>query len=272
MRIVAVGECTRDRYIDHDVERIGGISLNFAINARRSGAEHVAIVSCIGTDGANDAIRAKLTGEDIDATHLHVQSGMTASQVIRLSRGGERVFPPNGYSAGVLATFLLDATDLAYITTFDVVAAPYFRQVKQLFGLAMEAAANATRVADLLDGEDLGSDLAGIDPLLDTLDLAFISGDERTVELLLPRSRLTRTLIVITHGAAGSTALMGGRRYVEPAIAVPVDEQVDTTGCGDAFQAAFTVDYLRRGAVPHALRAGATRAAEVIRHVGATGA
>ena len=48
--------------------------------------------------------------------------------------------------------------------------------------------------------------LKGIDPLLDVFGLLFVSGDEQTVEQLLPRSRRTRTLIVITHGAAGSSA------------------------------------------------------------------
>ncbi|MEP7346524.1 MAG: PfkB family carbohydrate kinase, partial [Gemmatimonadaceae bacterium] len=69
MKIVAVGECTRDRYVDRTVETVGGISLNFAVNARRCGAEHVAIVSCIGPDVAGDRIGAALAREGIDATH-----------------------------------------------------------------------------------------------------------------------------------------------------------------------------------------------------------
>jgi fructoselysine 6-kinase len=77
-------------------------------------------------------------------------------------------------------------------------------------------------------------------------------------------------MLVITHGAEGSTALLNGHRYSEPAVAVPSEEQVDTTGCGDAFQAAFVVEYLRRRDIAAALRTGALRAAQVIRHLGAT--
>lgn len=271
MKLVSVGECTRDCYLDLGVESVGGISLNFAVNARRSGASQVALVSCTGTDGAASAIRDKVAREGVDATHLGAMHGATASQDVRLSGDGERGFPIGGYRAGVLADYRLDASDLDFIRTFDVVAAPYFRQIEHLFQSAMQAAAGAMRVADLLDGEDLGRDLAGIDVMLDTIDLVFISGDEATAELLLPRSAHTRTLIVVTHGALGSSALCNGRRYVEPAVEVPHQQRVDTTGCGDAFQAAFTVEYFERGAIPDALRSGALRASQVIRHLGATG-
>jgi fructoselysine 6-kinase len=271
VNIVAVGECTRDRYLDSVVDAVGGISLNFAITARRCGAGSVAIVSCIGVDDAADSIRERLAREDVDTTHLHALPGATASQAIRIAAAGERTFPAGGYDAGVLATFHLDADDVSFIGTFDVVVAPYFRQIKQLFYPAMQAAtARAKRVADLLDGEDLGPDLSGLDPLLDTLDVAFISGNEETVELLLPRSRETRTLLVVTHGADGSSALASGIRHFEPAVVVPIVERIDTTGCGDAFQAAFTVEYFRCGDISLALHAGAARAATVIRHLGAT--
>jgi sugar/nucleoside kinase (ribokinase family) len=271
VRVAAVGECTRDRYLDAGIDAVGGISLNFAVNARRSGAGEVALVSCTGSEGGDTAIRRKLAAEGVDATHLHTMAGATASQAIRVTEGGERFFPAGGYDPGVLAAFRLDAADLAFIATFDVVATPYYRQVDHLFHPAMEAGANAMRVADLLDGEDLGAGLAGLDPLLDVLDVAFISGGDAMVDLLLPRSRQARTLIVVTHGAGGSSALRDGVRLFEPAAPVPLEERVDSTGCGDAFQAAFTVEYFRHRDLARSLRAGAARAAEVIRHLGATG-
>jgi sugar/nucleoside kinase (ribokinase family) len=79
MRVVAVGECTIDRYPALGAERVGGISLNFAVNARREGAERVSLVSATGTDAGAAAVRRKLAAEGIDASHLHVISGPTAS-------------------------------------------------------------------------------------------------------------------------------------------------------------------------------------------------
>src|SRR5262245_44012674 len=97
MRIVAVGECTRDRYLGLGVDSVGGISLNFAVHARRSGASTVALVSCIGGDDAGAAAAETLVREGIDTAHLHRLPGRTATQVIELGAGGERIFPRGGY-------------------------------------------------------------------------------------------------------------------------------------------------------------------------------
>lgn len=97
MKIVAVGECTIDRYLDRRVETVGGISLNFAVHARRAGAS-AALVSATGTDPGHAAIHAVLAREGVDARHLHQQLGPTASQAIHLT-AGERNFLPGGYTA-----------------------------------------------------------------------------------------------------------------------------------------------------------------------------
>ncbi len=271
MKIAAVGECTIDRYLDQGIESVGGISLNFAIQAKRAGAEQVALLSCTGSDAGHDAVLTRLARAGIDTSHMHRSRGATASQTIRIAAGGERIFPRGGYTPGVLAEFRLSDDDLAFLGGFDIVAVPVFRQLASLSDAILRAPdLPAARVADLLDGEDLGPSLAGIDPFLEVFDLLFISGGEAMVGRLQPRSRHTRTLLVVTHGAAGSSALVRGRRYTEPAVAVPPEQLVDSTGCGDAFQAGFAVAWFRDRDVAAALDAGARRAAEVIRHLGAT--
>lgn len=271
MRIAAVGECTIDRYLDLGLEMVGGISLNFAIHARRAGAEHVALISCTGTDAGADAVAAKLRTADIDTTHLHRLPGATASQAICLTADGERIFPAGGYDSGVLADFRLSQADFDFLRGVDVIAVPWFRQIMHLVDPILQARdLTAMRIADLLDGADLGAGLEGIAPLLDLLDLLFISGTQATVERLFPHTRRSRTLIVVTHGAAGCSALLNGKRYAEPAEPIPAAEQIDSTGCGDAFQAGFSVEYFRNRDLQAALHAGARRAAQVIRHLGAT--
>lgn len=269
MRIAAVGECTIDRYPEHGVSRVGGISLNFAVHARASGAEHVALVSCTGDDPGAEMVRATLAGAGVDATRVRQRHGATASQVIRLAAGGERDFPPGGYDPGVLARFGLDEDDLEWLRSVDVIAIPVFRQIMPLVApLIDDPGVAAMRVADLLDGADLGVSLEGIDALLDRFDVLFISGEASLAESLLPRSRGARSVIVVTHGARGSSALVNGRHHVAPAEHVPPEACIDSTGCGDAYQAAFTVSYARDRDIAAAMRAGAHRAARVIRHLG----
>jgi fructoselysine 6-kinase len=271
MRIAAVGECTLDLYPELGAERVGGISLNFAVNARREGADQVFLVSGTGSDGRAAAVRQKLAVEGIDTRHLHSLAGATATQEIRLQAGGERVFPPGGYHPGVLADFRLSDADLALLRTVDAIAVPVFRPLEHLADAVLRMpGGHALRAADLLDGADLEPDFAGLGPLLEAFELLFVSGDEAMVDRLLPRSRASRSIIVVTQGAAGSCALVRGTRSCVPATPVPLAACVDTTGCGDAFQAAFTVEYLRSRRIESALHAGARRAALVIRHLGAT--
>lgn len=269
MRIAAVGECTIDRYPDLGVSRVGGISLNFAVHARASGAEHVSLVSCTGDDAGAEMVRATLAAAGVDATRVRQRHGRTASQVIKLAAGGERNFPPGGYNPGVLADVRLDEGDLVWLRSVDIIAIPVFTQIIPLVAPVIEHRdVAAMRVADLLDGADLGESLEGIDALLDRFDVLFISGDESLADALLPRSRGARSVIVVTHGARGSSALVHGQQHVAPSELVPLEACVDSTGCGDAYQAAFTVSYARDRDIPAAMRAGAHRASRVIRHLG----
>jgi fructoselysine 6-kinase len=269
MSVVAVGECTLDRYLDLGRTFVGGISLNFAVHARRSGAARAALVSRTGDDEGAALVRAHLAAAEVEAGYVGTLPGETAHQDVRLLPGGERHFPPGGYGAGVLARASLDEAALDYIRGFDVIAAPYFRQIAHMFEAVMRAPAPGTRhVADFLDGSDCGEDLAGLVAWLDRLDIAFLSADPSVAERLRPAARRSSTLVVVTHGAAGSTALRGDAVYTQAAL--PVADPLDSTGCGDAFQAAFTCAYLASGDVRAALERAAARAAEVLRRYGAS--
>lgn len=270
MHVAAVGECTVDHYLERGTRCVGGISLNFAVHALRAGATRVSLVSCTGDDEGGAMVRAAAVREGVDITHLASRPGRTASQAIHLAAGGERIFPPGGYDEGVLADFRLDDTALAMLHDADVIAIPYFRQLLPLVAPVIEMRdVHALCVADLLDGADLGEAHEALDSLLDGVDVCFLSATEHAAERLLPRTRGRRSVLVVTHGARGSTALHDGSATCTAAEAVPAAECVDSTGCGDAYQAAFSVSYARDRDITAAMHAGAARAARVIRHLGA---
>ena len=68
-------------------------------------------------------------------------------------------------------------------------------------------------------------------------------------------SKESRTLLVLTLGAAGSIAFDGERSYEQPAL--PLEKVIDTTGCGDAYQAGFSATYYATRDVRASLLAGA---------------
>jgi sugar/nucleoside kinase (ribokinase family) len=268
MKIASVGETTIDVYTDLEQEYVGGISLNFAVQSKRCGAEEVSLVSCIG---ANQSARilAKLDQERVDASHVGIAAGATASQRIELDRDGERIFPPGGYDPGVLAEWWPDDSDLHFLQSRDVLVSACFLQVEPLFRQVMDLSFDGWRIADFLDLSDYDRDIRLIEQQIDRLTIAFVSGDEKMVEKLRNVSRKRATLIVVTLGSKGSVAITDGITLHEPAV--QVDRCIDSTGCGDAFQAAFTVSYWRERNIQRALEAGAHQAAKAIQHFGATG-
>ncbi len=269
MKIVSVGEITIDHYLGLNRSFVGGISLNFAVNARRCGADVVSLVSSVGTDKGGRRVLEKLEREGIDASHVAILPGETARIDIQVAAHGERVFPPGGFHRNVLDDFRPSESDMAFIRRHDILAFLYdYSQSESLGNRVMVSLGfDGKRVADFGDWADYDGDYNDLLSSLALLDVAFISGSQATVEFLLPVSRRCKGLIVVTLGADGSAALADGAPLFQPAQFV--SSPIDSTGCGDAFQAAFTVTYFRTGSVEQALHRGAAQAARVIQHYGA---
>lgn len=277
MKIVSIGEITVDHYPELSRSFVGGISLNFAVHAKRCGATAVSLISRIGTDDNGRFVLNKLSQEKIDASHVTILEGKTATCAILIRDAGERIFPEGGYHPNVLTNLKLNPSELRFIQQHDILVARYdHSQPDPFFDQIMgELDFNGKRVVDFGDWADFDGDVAVMLNTLGKLDLAFISGNQETIETLRSISRQIDTVIVVTLGAAGSVALVngspsrrsGGRIHPQPAI--PVPNPLDTTGCGDAFQAAFTVAYFQTGNITQALTQGATLAAEIIQQYGA---
>ena len=267
MKIISVGECTLDRYLQQDKVYIGGISLNFAIHAKRSGAQSVTMMSRVAAaDFAQ--IAAKFAQEGIEQTHLYTSHLPTSHQDIVITPNGERIFPPGGYDFGSMTGFLLNQNDLELAQRADVLACALFQQAQRLFDQVMQLSYAGWRVADFLDLSDFDRDLTVMARYLARLKIAFVSADNSFLVRLMALSiQYTQTLIVLTVGENGSAALLNGQCWQQVALPTQV---VDTTGCGDAFQAAFTVAYYQTGDVGHALWRGAQQAAQVAQHLGAS--
>ncbi len=67
-------------------------------------------------------------------------------------------------------------------------------------------------------------------------------------------------------GAKGSIAFFRKKEYFHKAI--EVDAIVDTTGCGDAFQAAFSMEWIKTEDIDKSLKAGSEAASKVLGFMG----
>jgi len=267
LTIVSIGEITIDHYKQQGLNFIGGISLNFAVNAKRSGVERVSIVSCVGDGIMGSWALDTLSKENIDISQISIKKGKTAEIEVKIMEDAERFFPAGGYKANVLGQLRITNSIQSFINLHDIIVTQFDGVNKSsIVSKILNLQADDSKcVVDFGDYFDVSS--LPIPPkIFSKIDLAFFSGNKDTVELLKPLIKSNNLLIVVTMGPSGSCAITKYKLYFQPAIIV--SNIIDTNGCGDAFQAAFTNYYFRKKDISEALFQGANQAAKVLQHYG----
>lgn len=265
MNVVCVGDCGVDRYPDRD--RPGGITLNFAVQARRllGPDDRVIVVSALGTDVEAHTVTAALDELPVEA-FMAGMPGQTSIQYIDLEPSGEKIFVK--YEQGVLGTYRVGEREQALIAEADLLMAPHYRQIDRFFDSVMHSSSRGLRAVDFADiAEDPVT--TSVRRYLDCFDVAFFGLSRAHGALIDELHQLAseaEKLFVVTLGADGSEALSPKGRWTCPAA--PVDAIVDTTGAGDTFAAAFLCEYCKTKDVASSLKRGAQEAARTIAHRG----
>ncbi len=259
MKILAMTVCTVDTYPQHNLERLGGNSLNFAAQSKRSRVEHVAILGAVGSDKNGTHVISKLSALGIDTNHLYQVEGKTANNKLYVTEKGERYAHDEDWDGGVYETFRPSEADWAFAQTHDIIAIPI---LDPNLNEALRRLKNCHLVVDGLHVKDVPL----VEKVLPHIDVLFSGTDTEFVEVLKPVSQRVDKPLVVTLGAGGSVCLYQGESYFQPAL--PADNVVDTTGCGDAYQAAFTLDWFQHKNISQAMLAGAAAAAKVLANYG----
>jgi fructoselysine 6-kinase len=269
LRVTAVGDCGVDRYLNLGRDRPGGITLNFAVNARRlfDPDDEVGVVTALGTDDEASLVRSAIAKCGLTST-IATLEGATSLQLIDRHPSGEKVFVR--YEEGVLGRYRMGATERAVIARSDLLMAVAYSQVEALFDSVMDAPSPGLRAVDFGDLDGVTGGPGFVERYLDRFHVAFFGLTEAQGDLIAALQSLARSregLFVVTLGAAGSLAFSGGTRLECPAVAVP--QVVDTTGAGDTFAAAFLSEYCRSRRVPESLSLGARCASDTVQRLGA---
>lgn len=268
MNVVCVGDCGIDHYLPSGDVFFGGITANFARNAKQAfpAEDAVQIVSAVGDDEGAELVISSLSNSGIDC-HISQLPGTTPVQYIEIQPDGERKFVR--YEEGVLRDFHFTEAQQRIIAHSDLLVAPVYLQIVGLFDELVSiptAGRTAIDFADFLAHPDF--DL--LERYVEDVDIGFfgLSGDdETTIAHVENLARKHGKLFVVTLGADGSRAYHGDERI--DCAAVPVAEIVDTTGAGDAFAAGFLSRYCHNQDIPNSLAAGADLASITIQRQGA---
>jgi fructoselysine 6-kinase len=260
MRIAAIGDNCVDIYPDPGWVFPGGGGVNFAVHAKRYGADS-AYLGAIGKDDYGRLIKESLELEGVDTKQLVELDGPTAWACVRLE-GSERTFI--GSDRGVRELFSINAETKKYISKFDHIHTT-------LDGCVDEQISNWSEKGIKISYDFSHRAKPEQYQLLPHIDIAFISGQHISKEDAHSQLRKHHAdgcpLVVMTFSEQGSLAY-NGHLYEQEALPV---KAVDTLGAGDAFQAVFVVTYQATNDIELALLRASQEAAQACRDYGSFG-
>lgn len=260
MKITALTSFCVDFFPEQDKIYVGGNSLNYAAQCKLLGYEDISVIGAVGKDKFGALIKKQLDSLMINRSRLYQIDEPTASNKIFINERGDRYFKEDSWNGGAFDTFRLAEDDWKSIADSRIVAMP--AGDPNLKDLLKRRTKDQLVVIDFLDY--LGIDF--IQKHIENIDIVFLSGKEEILPELQALSSQTGKLIVPTLGEKGSVAFHGDEEYSQEAI--QVDKIVDTTGCGDAFQAAFSIEWMNSKDVQKSLEAGSIAASKVLTFVG----
>ena len=250
----------------------GGSAANVAVWARRQGAD-VTLVGQVGDDRLGDLMRAHLADEGVADFVYVVPGGQTMRIGVVIRPDAEHAFVtdhsrPLRLTAGDLPLSLLDRADAVFLNGYAV-----FMAGSAAFASALLAEARQRGILVAFDPSSFSLIRAHrATKLFDEvgpLDVLLANEDE--ARALVPDGRLDGLLshtaiAVVKQGGQGATAL-----HVSGSVSAAAEPIVlaDTTGAGDAFDAAFLVEYLTHRDLARALAAANRLGAHVASRLGA---
>ncbi len=260
MKITALTSFCVDIYPELGKVYVGGNSLNFAVQCKLSGIEDVSIIGAVGDDPHGRLLEHHLEKCRIPREHLYRIKGQdTASNKIFIDEKGDRYFKSDSWNGGTFDAFRLSDIDWKLLEESDVIAMPGGDpNLKEL----LKRRKDQLIIVDFLDYLPLSF----VEQNIEFIDIVFISAKEDMLDSLNSLAMRSKKMIVSTLGEKGSIAYCNGNSYFQGAI--KADEIVDTTGCGDAFQAAFAIEWYSFGDIAKALKQGALAAKNVLGFAG----
>jgi len=233
----------------------GGKGANQAMAAAAAGAD-VAMVGAVGDDDAGRAYLQRLRDAGVDTSAIAVlDDEPTGTALIVVGDGAENSIVVVPGANGRVADAALATVE--EMTPDDVLLVQLEIPLDTVSAACERAAARDVRVVlNIAPYADLPAAVIQVaDPLV---------ANEHEAQLLghtgaRPRSRL------VTLGAHGAVWDDLGL----PAVEVPDDEVLDTTGAGDAFCGALAAALARREGRESALHGALAAGADAVRHLGA---
>ncbi|MFA0087933.1 hypothetical protein BCU70_09745 [Vibrio sp. 10N.286.49.C2] len=226
-----------------------------------------AFLGYLGENAQSNIARNELKRCGVDTSLMLSEPSMVpATALVQVdAKSGERTvfYTTNGYRAlskADIDPLWLDNTKLLYVDGYDVDGNIALLELAKLKGIPSVIDMEAGNLTQLKTMLKLGSHV-----ILPLEAAQFISKEQDPENCLRTLSKLTDALLIVTDGANGSWGLQQGEIHYQPCFEVAV---VDTTGCGDAYHAAYAYSLLQGDALPERMIFASAFAAIVATYFG----
>ncbi len=240
-------------------KRVGGSPLNVAIGIARLGFK-VSYLTKLSNDSFGEAIFEFLSSEGIDMDL--VKFDPKAKTTLAFVSVDERGIPEYEFYRDGMADTLLQMQDIDKIQ-------PHGYDLLHFGSIAMSSYPVANTLWELFKRfkgrtlisfdpnirpqlvEDMKSYIDILEEILRGADIVKMSVEDmkwlgwESLEDFVRRFKREQKVTILTKGKMGSEAIFNGEKIFQRAY--NAGRVVDTTGCGDAFMAAFVVEFLRNG-------------------------
>jgi ribokinase len=237
----------------------GGSAANFAVWCSRLGIP-TRLIGKVGDDWLGILMQQHLAEEGVENGLLVQVNTRTARIGAIVDPMGERAFIMDkdiglAFSAEDFRTSMLEGADLLFLTGYTFFARTSLDFVRLLLDEVHSrnmAVAFDPASFHLIEGY-------GPEQLMETVgESTYLLLNEEEAHTILPGRSPSGLLryaqkVVLKQGERGATYFERGKRIVQPGCKTQV---TDTTGAGDAFNAAFLVEMLTTGDPIRALEAG----------------
>ena len=238
IKVIGLGDNVVDKYEHINTMYPGGNALNFAVYAKRLGAE-AAFLGAFGTDEEAGHVQRSIKEIGLDISHSKQYEGENGCARVTLQHG-DRVFLGSN-RCGVLREYGLNLTeeDLTYIKGFDLLHTG-------LYGFSEEELPKIKALGVPI-GFDFSSDFTQeqVNQIAAKIDYAYFSGShlktDEMLNLMLKTIQLGCKLALCTMGEKGALLYDGSAFYLQEPDLV---KAIDTMGAGDSFITCFMVHYL----------------------------
>ena len=238
IKVIGLGDNVVDKYEHINTMYPGGNALNFAVYAKRLGAE-AAFLGAFGTDEEAGHVQRSIKEIGLDISRSKQYEGENGCARVTL-QNGDRVFLGSN-RCGVLREYGLNLTeeDLTYIKGFDLLHTG-------LYGFSEEELPKIKELGIPI-GFDFSSDFTQeqVNQIAAKVDYAYFSGShlktDEMLNLMVKTIHLGCKLVLCTMGEKGALLYDGETFYLQEPDLV---KAVDTMGAGDSFITCFMVHYL----------------------------